>query len=450
MVPGGTSIGALALAHAGVHKIVELHEERQAEPDHPAPHTVVVIRDPREVPPSTLRTAALSPADAFPPADFPELAANIDNPALFDGVDLVLATSGSTGHPRWVGLSIEALLESARLTAQRLAGPGRWILALPTHHVAGAMVLLRAVASGFPPQIVDCSSGFDPQRLLPAVRGATQDPEVPSYLSLVPTQLLACLRAGDEVTTALASLSAVLIGGAAVDPGLVKRAEGAGIRIVRTYGMTETCGGCVYDGVALDDLNMTIDTDSHISLSGPVLFTRYLDEGPQVDHRDQTLRTHDLGIIEDGRLEVLGRADSIINTGGIKVSPGPVEQILRIQGGVRDALVFPLPDEKWGQIVATAVEIEPSTASAVASTAFAQRLFETVTEALGKEHAPRVIALTRTFPRFDSGKTDRQSLITLTMSARDATTGRSANNANANPDLGDDVKDENGVFLWQR
>ncbi len=224
VVPGGTSPASVAMAHASLHKLAELYEERQADPDHPAPHTVVVIRDPELVPPSSLRTAATTPREAFPPELYPELADRIDDPALFDNIDLVLASSGSSGEPRLVGLSIDALMASVKATHSVLGGPVRWILALSSHHIAGAQVLMRAAATEIPPQIVDCSHGFNPKDLLPAIAGATSDPSLPGYLSLVPTQLVDCLNAGDEVVSALARLHTILIGGTRLDPALRQRA----------------------------------------------------------------------------------------------------------------------------------------------------------------------------------------------------------------------------------
>ena len=225
VVPGGTAISAVALANASIHKLVELYEERQADPHHPAPHTVVFLRDPALVPPATLRGSAATPEQAFPEEDYPGLANQIKNdPHFFDGVDLVISTSGSSaGKPRLVGLSMDALMASLKATELALSGPGRWILALPTHHIAGAMILLRAAVAETNPQVVDTTNGFDPRDLLPAIRGVTQD-EMPGYLSLVPTQLVQCLDAGEEVVGAMRSLSAVLVGGAAISqPVLVRR-----------------------------------------------------------------------------------------------------------------------------------------------------------------------------------------------------------------------------------
>ena len=157
VVPGGTTIGAVALANASIHKLVELYEERQADPNHPAPHTVVILRAPGDVPPATLRGSAVTPEDAFPADRHPGLAEAINADAnFFDGIDLVVPTSGSSaGTPRLVGLSIDALIASAKATELALDGPGRWILALPAHHIAGAMILLRAAVAETNPQIVD-------------------------------------------------------------------------------------------------------------------------------------------------------------------------------------------------------------------------------------------------------------------------------------------------------
>ena len=281
VVPGGTAISAVALANASIHKLVELYEERQADPHHPAPHTVVFLRDPALVPPATLRGSAATPEQAFPKEDYPGLANQIKNdPHFFDGVDLVISTSGSSaGKPRLVGLSMDALMASLKATELALSGPGRWILALPTHHIAGAMILLRAAVAETNPQVVDTTNGFDPRDLLPAIRGVTQD-EMPGYLSLVPTQLVQCLDAGEEVVGAMRSLSAVLVGGAAISQHLLERALNAGLKVRITYGMTETSGGCVYDGEPMPGMTVrAVDWDgrTRLAFNGPTLMTRYLD-----------------------------------------------------------------------------------------------------------------------------------------------------------------------------
>lgn len=419
LVPGGTAIGAVALAHAGIHKLVELYEERQADPEHPAPHTVVVIRSPERVPPSTLRTAAADPHSVFP-----ELAERIDaDPHFFDGIDLVIETSGSsTGTPHLVGISTKALLASAAATHAALDGPGIWILALPTHHIAGAQVLLRSTAHDFPPRIVDTSAGFTPAALLPAIRGATSQEGVPAYLSLVPAQLRECLH-DDEVSAALATLSAVLVGGQGISPALLDAARERGIRVHTTYGMTETSGGCVYNGMPLDGVEVRLLEESgasRLAIRGPMLMTRYLDgDSPFVEIDGQRwLLTGDTGRIgEDGRVHVTGRADDVIVSGGLSISPREVEQALTHLPDIEDAWVGALPDEQWGHIVAALVvpsALPQVTGAHGEGPALAQPPSDQWCEALRREcaahidrhHVPRVIAVTDALPLTGSGKVD--------------------------------------------
>ena len=413
VVPGGTSIGSVAMAYASLHKLVELYEERLADPNHPAPHTVAVLRAPELVPPSTLRGSAVSPREAFPANAYPELADRIDDPNFFDGIDLVLASSGSsTGTPRLVGLSTRALIASAQATHAALDGPGRWICALPAHHIAGAQTLLRASVAELPPQLVDTSAGFDPRTLLPAVAGATQDENVPGYLSLVPLQLEACLEV-PEVTDALTRLSAVLVGGSGVVPQLKERARERGIRLVETYGMTETAGGCVYDGAALPGVSVrTVDWEgmSRVAVAGSVLFTRYLSgDAPFIDDAGQRwLLTADLGTIDaGGRLSVGGRADDVIISGGLNIAPGTVRGTLSGAPDVRDSWVLGLPDERWGQALTALVVPEAMPASAEEVAARGSAIRDYVGEVLGRAQAPRRVIFVDSFPQLASGKIDR-------------------------------------------
>lgn len=420
LVPGGTAIGAVALTHAGIHKLVELYEERQADPAHPAPHTVVVIRSPERVPPSTLRGAAVDPTTAFP-----EMAEAIAaDPHFFDGVDLVLETSGSsTGTPHLVGISTQALLASASATHAALDGPGTWILALPTHHIAGAQVLLRSTAHDFPPRIVDTSAGFSPAALLPAIRGATAHEGVPAYLSLVPAQLRACL-ADAEVSSALATLSAVLVGGQGVSPALLDEARERGIRVHTTYGMTETSGGCVYDGVPLEGVEVRLVTDSgvpRLAIRGPMLMTRYLDgDSPFIDIDGQRwLLTGDTGWIdEDGRVHITGRVDDVILSGGLSISPREVEDALTHLPGIQEAWVGAVTDDQWGQVVAALlvphpdedIDINEGTPRAVSDplASWCSTVRAACATRIDPKHTPRIIAVTDALPLAGSGKVDRR------------------------------------------
>lgn len=420
VVPGGMQIGAVALANAAIHKIIELHEERLADPEHPAPHTLVALRDPREVPPSSLQQSATTPAQAFPAEHFPALAQKIEDPSLFTGVDLIVSTSGSTsGAPHLVGLSVEALLASANATHLALQGPGRWILALPTHHIAGAMVLVRAAVAGTDPLIVDSPDTFRPSALLPAIAGATENPEVPGYLSLVPTQLAACLEAGEEVLTAMRSLAAILIGGAATQKALLERAKQAGLKIVTTYGMTETCGGCVYDGTPLPGVQVrAVDRDgaNRLAISGPVLMNRYLDaDSPFFDEGGYTwLLTGDLGVITGGGVvRVEGRADDVILTGGLSVAPGQVLNALLDIPGIADSWVTATPDEKWGQIVTALVVPQEMPHSPEQMQALGRMVRDQVGSRIGRAYAPRRVVAVEALPCLNGVKIDRIAAHTI-------------------------------------
>jgi len=247
-----------------------------------------------------------------------------------EGTAVVVGTSGSTGGPKGVELSAAALRHSARASLDRVgARPGeRWLCCLPVTHVAGLAVLVRSLVGGTEPALAERA---DPETL--AASGC-------AHVSLVPTQLQRLLQ---EAGAPLAGFSSVLLGGAAAPAGLLDDARDAGVPVVTTYGMTETCGGCVYDGVPLDGVRAEIRDDGRIWIGGPVLFSGYRG-GPRAPD-DGWFRTGDLGVLDAaGRLLVRGRADDVINTGGHKVVPGEVAAALQTCPGVRDAAVVGQPD----------------------------------------------------------------------------------------------------------
>lgn len=430
LLPGGTSIASVAMAHAGLHKIIELHEERQADPNHPAPHTIAVLRDPALVPPSTLRGTALSPSEVFP-----DLAHKIEaDPHFFDGIDLIIETSGSTtGKPKRVGLSIEAILASIDATHEALGGAGTWILALPAHHIAGAMALLRSTRHDFPPRIVDTSAGFTPEALLPAIRGA-HSTGAPAYLSLVPTQLRACL-ANDEVTTALATLNGILVGGQAVSCDLLEEARSRALKVYTSYGMSETSSGIAYNGQPLRGTQIRIldpDPTGHgrIIINSPTLMTRYLEgDEPWVtpdgqpwtpEAGDKWLLTSDRGSLDDhGTLTVVGRIDDVIISGGKNIIPSQVENALNSAKEISDSCVVAISDETWGQCVAALLvatpgaftPLNPMAQNTAITEADAQRLREHVAQSLGKHASPRIVVLAENLPTLPSGKVDRSGVV---------------------------------------
>ncbi len=356
--------------------------------------------------------AALSgdgPAWLPVPADDPretarlKRALTVDEPIL-EEIALVMATSGSTGTPKGAMLSAAALRASGEATHARLGGAGSWLLALAAHHVAGMQVLLRSVLAGTEPTVL---TGFDLAALVDAV--ATM-PRGRRYTSLVPTQLIRALE-HPEATAALASLDAVLLGGAATPPALHACAQQAGIHVVRTYGMSETCGGSVYDGLPLDGVQVRLD-EGRVLLGGATLASGYRNQPSHPAFAEPGwFRTDDAGALEGGVLSVLGRLDDAITTGGLTVLPQVVEAALGTHPGVRECAVIGVPDEQWGQrVVAFVVAGVPVPDLA--------ELRRHVSAALGSAAAPKQLHLLSGLPLRGPGKVDRRALAALVHSRR--------------------------------
>ena len=452
-----------------------------------------------------------------PHEDTREVAANLARriPARASGrsvgVDMVLRTSGSTtGTGKLVGVSMDALVASARATHKRLGGPGIWVLALPAYHAAGVQVLVRAAVAGTHVFNAYKEGGFDPQHLAQVIDAAcvAAGDAVPScgddaasscgadaassraggageaalaaddsgracpvYTSLVPTQLRRALD-DEQLRGALARLDAVLIGGAAADAQLLEQAKAAGIRVVTTYGMSETCGGCVYDGQPLPGVSMDVDqATGAIWLSGPMLATGYLGDeertrrcfvsrpqaqagegasdagntasaaesaeagvggagteagatrpgaetwpgaGSDAGAGEPARRwfiTSDRGHIVDGRLQVLGRLDDVIISGGIKVEPGPIEALLALNPLVSECAVVGLPDLQWGQVV-TAVVVPASMPGLgrVDEGAILAQIRVYLEQKLSGAQCPKQVLLADALPYKGIGKVDRRAL----------------------------------------
>ena len=321
---------------------------------------------------------------------------------------LVVRTSGSTGDPRAVLLSGDALRASGEATAARIGGPGRWLLALPPQHIAGAQVLVRSVLAGTNPVVLP-DGPFRAPVFTDAVRRLTHDG--PRYTSLVPTQLVRVLD-DPEATAALAGLDAVLVGGAASAPDLLGRARAAGVRVVTTYGMSETCGGCVYDRRPLDRVSVRLSTTGRVLLAGPVLATGYLGR-PDLDSvafsELDGVRYHvtnDVGVLDPtGELRIVGRADDVILTGATNVPPGPVEALLVTLPGVLEACVVGVPDPEWGQLVVAVLVLRPG-----AGAPALEEVRDLVTRVLPAAHAPRRLLSVPSLPLRGPGKIDRRAV----------------------------------------
>lgn len=317
-----------------------------------------------------------------------------------DDVAVVVSTSGTTGVPKGAMLTAAALIASASATHDRIGGPGTWLLALPAHHVAGLQVMVRSLLAGTIPVAVDPS--FDVSELPYAVESLGSGPR---YTSLVAVQLAKAL--GDPAATAaLAELDAVLIGGGPMPATVGEAAAAAGIRVVRTYGMSETAGGCVYDGVPLDGVRLRLD-DGRVMLGGATLAKGYRHPTePDPFAEPGWFRTDDLGAVDDsGVLRILGRADDAIGTGGLTVLPQLVEAALATHPAIADCAVFGVTDERLGQRVTAAIVLAgPGTSPTVAE------LRAHVEQTLDGTAAPREVHVVDELPRRGIGKLDRREL----------------------------------------
>ena len=337
----------------------------------------------------------------------------VPDAAVPDGTALVVGTSGSTGTPKLAMLSTSALAASAADTHDRLGGPGSWLLAMPPHHIAGVQVLLRCIASGTEPGFVDLSEGFSAGAFRATAMTFHGDRR---YTALVPTQL-ARLLDDERATTTLAGFDAVLVGGAASPPSLLAGAQAAGITVVTTYGMSETCGGCVYDGIPLAHTQIRVDDDGRIHLAGATLATGYLGRPDLTGAAFRTdgdgrrwFRTDDVGHQgDDGRWHVDGRLDDLITTGGLKVAPRLVEDALTSLPRIAEAVVVATPDEHWGQAVSAAVVLTGSVTTGSAAPTV-DELRELLRGILPAHALPRRLLVLPALPLRGPGKPDRAAV----------------------------------------
>lgn len=397
-----------------------------------------------------------------PGEDLQALASRIEHeiPRLPSRTSVLLRTSGSTtGRGSLVAMSSEALLASALSTHATLSGPGRWVLAMPAHYVAGLQIVTRSLVAELEPVIVDMSAGFDPAALGDAVTRAARKGER-VYVSLVTTALRRVF-ADLQARAGLARAARVLVGGGPVPKELRAQARERGIAVVATYGMSETGGGCIYDGVPLPGVSVRIEEADHagigrIVLAGPMLAEgcwggsaeirgsgamRELwtaDRGRLVSSSStnldvipraaELLASQNLSDAESPlSLEVLGRLDDVIISGGLKIDPAAVETVLTDQPEVAEAVVLGLPDEEWGQVCVAAVLLDPGKvrvdgwAGGSADSAEHDRepercvladLRTRLRRALGAQ-SPKRLLVVEQMPVLSSGKPDRHAIRAL-------------------------------------
>ncbi len=333
------------------------------------------------------------------------------------GTGVVVTTSGSTGVPKSVILSRDALTASALATADRI-GDGAWLLALPASYVAGLQVLVRSIVADREPAWL--TGAFTPQAFSAAALtmvSTDHGERVPSFTSLVPAQLTKLLDAAAHdpiVLAALRSFETILVGGQAIAPATFEKAQDAGVRVVRTYGATETSGGCVYDGRPLRGVSVRV-VDGEVQVSGPTLADGYLGDSAATDAafaRDadgtRWYRTHDAGIIEDDLLRVRGRIDNVIVSGGINVSLERVERVVRAIPGLESAVVVGVSDERWGE--ASVVVVPRGEALRRSESVQLEEARAAVSDEVGAHARPTRLVLVDDFATLPSGKPDREAI----------------------------------------
>jgi O-succinylbenzoic acid--CoA ligase len=307
---------------------------------------------------------------------------------------LLIETSGSTGRPKGVVLPRRAVLASVEASAARLGASGRWLLALPSSYVAGVQVIVRSLVAGHEPVVVD---GLDIGRASAAGHG-----DAPTFASLVPTQLHRIVGNPEQVA-ALARCHTVLVGGGALDRDLRRRAEEHGVHVVATYGSSETAGGCVYDGLPLDGVKVRLGDGGRVEVAGPTLFSHY-DADPELTAStvvDGWFLTSDAGrLTDDGRLEVVGRIDDVVVSGGVKIPLATVAERLRRHLLVQQAEVFGVPDPEWGQKLV----------AVVVGTAHDAELRDWISMEHPRSWAPREFRWVAELPLLPNGKVDVQAL----------------------------------------
>lgn len=319
-------------------------------------------------------------------------------------IALVVATSGSTGTPKGAQLTPVNLVASADATHQVLGGTGQWLLAMPAHHIAGIQVLVRSLVAGVDPLCLDLSDGFS----IPAFARAAHKLAAigdRSYTGLTPMQLAKAMDSLEGIE-ALRTFDAILVGGAATHPQLLDAAVKLRITVVTTYGSSETAGGCVYSGTPIPGARVRIGEDGRILLGGPMIAQGYRNVDSSAFSVDDSgtswFATSDAGAFVGNTLNVTGRLDAIINSGGLKLHPEQLEQhILRVPG-VEAACVVGIPDPRLGQMIVAAYSGWASRAD----------ILEALDD-LPRWQVPKDLRRLDALPTIGPGKVDRQAVAGL-------------------------------------
>lgn len=304
---------------------------------------------------------------------------------------LIVESSGSTGIPKRISISASALVASAKATEEYFGAKGQWLLTLPINYIAGIQVLVRSILSDVQPIVMNTAVPFTPEAFALSSTLLTADAK---FTSLVPTQLVRLQQLASQdpfLVKLLQRFTAILVGGQATSPEVISFFRERNINVVESYGMAETSGGCVYDGKALGGVSIQLVEDGRVAIKGAMLANDAANE-------DGYLVTQDIGEIDDqGLLNILGRADRVMISGGLKMSLDQVEAVAGSVPGVLEVGATAVSSTEWGERVGIVYVGSPEVADFMAGAVFEQ---------LGIAAKPiRVIRVDR-LPRLSNGKTD--------------------------------------------
>jgi o-succinylbenzoate---CoA ligase len=297
-----------------------------------------------------------------------------------DAAQVVVNTTGSSGIKKRVLLSIDAISASAELSNERISAKAGdvWSLLLPINHIAGLNVLARAEKLGS--TVVEVDGKAD-------------------YTAIVPTQLHRALFSDRELLEHLQNCKRVLVGGSPASKVLLDAALQAGISVITTYGMTETSGGCVYNKQALTGVSVMVDESGRLMIKGPILASGYEDNQNlwNQNFKDGWFVTSDLGKITGDEIEVIGRIDDVVITGGENVSLAAIEN--ELTAGFPDIrfLATAIPDAEWGQKICLISNVEINH----------DQIAELLKSNLGKQFVPKEFLIMQQIPEIGIGKPDR-------------------------------------------
>ena len=322
---------------------------------------------------------------------------------------LIICTSGSTGNPKAVEISSQALINAANMTNKKLGSKADWLLAINPAFMGGLMVLARVMQSEQNWEYgLDENDKFNPNLFIAKAQEMFANNKK-VRTSLVTAQLISLVSQG--YTNILKNFDAILVGGGYFPHNIFEELKKEGVNLIRTYGMTETCGGIVWDGKTLEDVLIRIENPNNsgagrISIKSPTNATSYHGDSPDIlklnnlTFNNGWVLTQDVGTFTDGNLKVIGRSDDIVISGGTNISIHAVEDVIRNQPGVEDAVVFAIPDDKWGNIISALIVGQSDQL----------QIQDAVEKELGKAAMPRVVKFTKDIPLLPNGKIDMDAI----------------------------------------